>query len=200
MPLFLDRLPFHRRPRRQGSEGLTISLPILITEPGAAAPPPNAVAQRWVLDTGFTGEGKCFRYDLEAAGLDPDDREQRAGEMPVRPMFGEPRGFPVRSADLWLVSNIPALRNRPHRLDLNRGIAFDPDRYDRQPHSVPPLIGMEALQQARLRVRIDYRKGTASIYPPGSWYAALGLFVRRTLAGYATLPLPWQATSPQSPA
>jgi hypothetical protein len=120
--------------------------------------------------------------------------------VPVRPMFGEPRSFPVRSADLWLVSNIPALQNRPHRLDLNRGIAFDPERYDRQPHSAPPLLGMEALRQARLRVWIDYRKGTASIYTPGPWYAALVLFVRRTLAGYATVPPPWQQASPEQPA
>ncbi len=55
MPLFIDRLPFHRWIDPTRTPALTywaVVLPVIVTEPALLTPPPVAGIQDWVLDTG----------------------------------------------------------------------------------------------------------------------------------------------------
>jgi hypothetical protein len=114
MPLFIDRLPFHQWTDATRTPPLTywtVVLPVILTEPTLLGPPPVSGVQDWVLDTGNRGEAFAWRHHLTQAGLDPDQ-----GRMPqpmtIRTVAG-PLTVPVRDADLWLVSNLPALRPTP---------------------------------------------------------------------------------------
>jgi hypothetical protein len=96
---------------------------VIPAEPGLPAPPPAVQPQEWVLDTGNTGEAFAWRQHLTAAGLDPDTG--RAGILAITSSLGGKKQFvPIRQADLWLVSNIPALANSPYRLEAFPGIPF----------------------------------------------------------------------------
>ncbi len=73
---------------------------------------------------------------------------------------------PVRDADLWLVSNFPALRATHYRIVLHRGLPFHdvPTRLD--PEFQRPLIGIRALRAAGLNVEIDFANDTISVWTP----------------------------------
>jgi hypothetical protein len=186
VPLFLDRLPLHCGPNQRWC----VSLPVFITEPGLTWPPAKLpVVQRWDLDTGFSGEAFCRRSHLEAAGLDPDTA--LTGTVGMKPAFGLPQRFPIRDAEIWLVSNIPALARCPWRLELNRGIAFRTSAEGAAIDSGSPLLGMALFRRAGLRVHVDFDRGVVSIWTPGPWRHALGLFVRRTFTGFRRLGTPW---------
>jgi hypothetical protein len=88
---------------------------VFVTESGLPAPPPNAVAQQWVLDTGNTGDALAWRHHLLAAGLNPDAIQ--VGSVRIRSIVGAKPVVPIRSADLWLNSNIPALAATPFKLE-----------------------------------------------------------------------------------
>jgi hypothetical protein len=190
VPLFLDRLPLRERSVRRDTSYWSVSLEVLITDPGLASPPPGARPQRWIFDTGKEGEASCWRCDLEDAGLDTSIG--RRAPITSAPAHGPTRTLPTRAADLWLLSNIPALRGRPYRIALPTGIAFQDIPNRRTPQTVvPPLIGMQAFLHAQLRVQIDFPRRRVSIWTPGPWYSGCALFVRRALSGFATLPPPW---------
>lgn len=202
MPLFLDRVPFFVRPRRDGralspredEQRLSVSLPILVTDPDVEIPPAPFRPQRWILDTGKEGEAQCWLCDLNNAGLDADAWIE--GSTRVTSASGHSQRLEIRNATLWLCSNIPALRDHPFRLDLNRGIAFDRSKTVRHAADLPPLLGMELLRAARLRVWVDYHNRTVSIHTPGSTAESLSLFVRHALRGSRRLPLPWEPPTP----
>src|SRR5436305_461339 len=123
MPLFIDRLPFHQWTDPTRTPPLTywtVVLPVMVTEPTLLAPPPVAGVQEWALDTGNRGEALAWRYHLVQAGLDPGQRRMPQG-MTIRTVAGR-LNVPVRDTDLWLVSNIPALRPVPYRITLQRGL------------------------------------------------------------------------------
>jgi hypothetical protein len=190
--LFLDRLPLSSwtdLTRTPPVRRWSVPLPVLLTEAGAPAPPPDAVPQRWAFDTGFTGDAFAWRGHLEGAGLDPDV-EQAA---PVR--FGSSLGasalLPVRMADLWLVSNLPPFQGQPFRLALDPGIAFRNVRQRPDPEFHRPLVGIRTLLRAGLQVTIDFARATVSVWVPGPWYRNVFLWLRRMLTGHATVPLPW---------
>jgi hypothetical protein len=168
----------------------SVSLLVLVTEAGLPAPPAGAQPQRWVFDSGKEGEAACWRCDLEDAALDPAAR--RLAPLTVLPGHGPAQTRPTRDADIWLLSNIPALRDRPHRLELRSGIAFQDIPNRRTPQTLPPpLIGMRAFRRARLRVDIDFARAQVSLWTPGPWYRGCGLFLRRALSGFGTVPPPW---------
>jgi hypothetical protein len=190
--LFIDRLPFHSwidysstPPQRKWF----VALPVLLTDVNVQHPPPDTPPQRWVMDTAFTGDAFAWRSHLLDADLDPNRKQ--AGMSRTRSPLGSTQ-LPVRAAALWLVSNTPALRGKPFRLVLDPGITFRnvPQRPDRDADS--PLIGLRALMRAGLRVQIDFARATVSLWTPGLWYQGIWLLLRRTLSGYATVPMPWQ--------
>jgi hypothetical protein len=195
VPLFIDHLPLYAWTRRTAlSEErlLSVCLPCLLSDPDQK-PAPKAQPQRWALDTRFTGEAYAWRHHLVAAGLDPDRFRNRSAFLP--PLGGSPQEFPVRGADLWLVSNIPHLRPTPWRITLRRGIAFRNRRALPDPETNCPLLGLRALERAGLRVAIDFARATVSVWTPGPWHRGAARFLRRGLAGFTTTPISWGSAS-----
>ena len=167
MPLFIDRLPFHQWTDATRTPPLTywtVVLPVILTEPTLQAPPPVTGVQEWALDTGNRGEAFAWRHHLVQGGLDPDQ-----GRMPqpmtIRTVAGR-LSVPVRDADLWLVSNIPALQPTPYRISLHRGLPFFDVPTPPDPQFQRPLIGIRALRSAGLRVEIDFAADTVSVWTP----------------------------------
>jgi hypothetical protein len=167
MPLFIDRLPFHRwtdATRTPPLTSWTVVLPVILTEPTLLALPAVAGVQEWVLDTGNRGEAFAWRHHLVQAGLDPDQ-----GRMPQSMIIRTVAGrltVPVRDADLWLVSNLTALRPNPFRISLHRGLPFHDVPTLPDPQLQRPLIGIRALRTAGLRLEIDFAADTVSVWTP----------------------------------
>lgn len=158
MELFLDSLPLSH---------LAITLPLITSEPGRPTPPPNSLSSDWFVDTGFVGEAFAWRPHLEAAGLDTDfNRYHRLATLRSS-AFGGVERFPIRRADLWLTSSIPANHNRYYCLPADEGIVFrDQDIPASQARSARPLIGMRLLKRSRLRFEVDFLSGTYSVWIP----------------------------------
>src|SRR5688572_22734485 len=101
MPLFLDRLPLyswvddsHEPVLRRWS----VSLPVLVTDPEQEfSLPAGWPPQRWILDTGYTGEAFAWRSHLLEAGLDPS--VGLVGRARTRTAFGTEARLAVREAD-----------------------------------------------------------------------------------------------------
>lgn len=167
MPLFIDRVPFHcwtDATRTARLSQWTIVLPIVLTEPMQLNPPSVTSAADWMLDTGTRGEAFAWRHHLVQAGLDPD-QDRMPLPMMIRTVSGQII-VPVRDADLWLVSNIPAFHSTPYRMVLHRGLPFRdvPTRPD--PIFQRPLIGIRALRAAGLKLEIDFANDTVSVWTP----------------------------------
>lgn len=190
MVLFIDRLPLYSWvPSRRATPLLSVSFPVIVTDWGASSHP-RARPQRWALDTRFTGEAYAWRQHLREAGLNPDTR--RNGYVSLTPLGGAPQSFPLRVAALWLVSNLPAWRGWPYRLELAKGIAFRDVGVLPNPDGNSPLLGMRALESAGLKVLIDFAGRTVSVWVPGSWHQQAWLLMRRMASGLATEPVGWE--------
>jgi hypothetical protein len=168
MPLFIDRLPFHRwtdQTHKPPSTYWAISLPAHLTEVGLPAPPVGAPVLDWFLDTGHAADAFAWRHHLALAGL--DHRQRLApGAVVLTSAMGARIMAPIRTADLWLVSNVGALRGHPIRLRLERGLPFRDVPSLPDPRYHRPLIGMRALRGAGLRVEIDFAADVVSISTP----------------------------------
>ncbi|MBI1915551.1 MAG: hypothetical protein HYS12_12585 [Planctomycetes bacterium] len=126
------------------------------------APPSGAQPQLWTIDTGFVGEAFAWRHHLLAAGLDPD--VERVGTIRAVSALGASAVYPIRSADLWLVSNLPALA--PWRMELDRGIVLRDVAILPDPNLHRPLVGMQALIQSGLKLEIDFASQLLSLWVP----------------------------------
>jgi hypothetical protein len=190
--LFLDRLPLYSWvPPGSVSDVplLSACLPLVVTDPDSP-PRTRARAQRWAVDSRFTGEAYAWRHHLVAAGLDPD--MLRHGSAYLTPVQGRPQELPLRRATLWLLSNLPALRDRPYRIELGRGIAFRDVGFLPNPESNCPLLGMRALEMAGLKVMMDFDSRAVSVWVPGSPYRSGWLTARRVASGFARVPVAWE--------
>jgi|GEM_PF-2124963 len=167
MPLFIDRLPFHRWTDPTRSPPLsywTVVLPVMVAEPSLTGPPPVAQVQEWALDTGNRGEAFAWRHHLLLAGLDPDQ-----GRLPLPMTILTVAGkvtVPVRDVDLWLVSNLPGSPPPPYRIVLRRGLPFLDVATIPDPQFQRPLIGIRTLRTARLKVEMDFDQDTVSVWTP----------------------------------
>jgi hypothetical protein len=166
MPLFIDRLPFHRWTDATRTPPLTywtVVLPVMVAEPSLTGPPPVSLVQHWALDTGNRGEAFAWRHHLLLAGLDPD-QGRLPQPMTVRTVTGRIT-VPVRDVDLWLVSNLPAPLP-PYRMVLRRGLPFLDVPTVPDPQFQRPLIGVRALRSAQLRVEVECARDTVSVWTP----------------------------------
>lgn len=193
--LFLDRLPVHRwyydTPNGERACQVSVSVPVLPSDPGPASRPPEGlVPQRWVFDSGCTGEGLVWRRHLADAGVDP--ARLHGPEVTLR-TANRPLNLRVRKAVLWLFSNIPALQGCPYRLPLNPGIPFRDDAWPSAdpPDLYPPILGLRPLLRGGVKVEIDARREWASLWVPGPWLQGAWLWLRRVPTGFRTLPSPW---------
>jgi hypothetical protein len=168
VPLFIDRLPFVSwtdQTRTPPRTHWSVVLPVLVSEPGLPGPPPNAPLLYWALDTGHRGAALAWRRHLLDAGLDPDVQRVRGG-VNITTALGGRTPVPVRLADLWLVSNVPALAGAVWRLELDPGVAFNDVMALPDPNFNRPLIGLRTLRTAQLRVEIDFNASTVSVWTP----------------------------------
>lgn len=190
MPLFIDRLPLRETVVDYAGRRVVTwypLLPVTLTEPDAAIPADDAPCRPWKFDSGNALDAVAWRFHLDQAGLAPSAR-LRSTTVRARAANDAVELLPIRKACLWLVSNIPALRGRPLRLPLYRGLPFY-DRAPRRPEVVFPLIGIRTLRRARLKVKIDFDGLTISVWAPGRWYEGLFLWLRRLPGGFTTTPL-----------
>ncbi len=168
MPLFLDRFPFHcwmDQTKSPPRELWSVVVPVLVAEQGLPAPLPTVSPQRWVVDTGNRGDAFAWRRHLLTAGLDPAvKRSPRT--VSITTAVGGKQRVPVRLADLWLVSNLPALQGSPWRLVLDPGIPFLDVAALPDPEFNRPLIGLRTLCRAGLRVELDCAQDTVSVWTP----------------------------------
>jgi hypothetical protein len=167
MPLFIDRLPFHRWTDATRSPPLsywTVVLPLIATEPSLTVAPVVALVQDWVLDTGNRGEAFAWRYHLVQTGLDPD-QGRLPQPMTIQTVAGKVN-VPVRDVDLWLVSNLPGPPLEPYRIVLRRGLPFHDTPNIPDPYFQRPLVGVRALRTAKLRIEIDFNQDTVSVWTP----------------------------------
>jgi hypothetical protein len=141
----------------------SVRLPVVLS-PAGLPPAPDSRLQEWVFDTGFSGEALAWRHHLEQAGLDPDT--DRTKGMRLRwSADATVVVVPVRIADLWLVSDEPG--NPPYCLELQRGVAFvDRAIPTPDPEYHRALIGMRPFIRAGVRVEIDYKERTVSVWTP----------------------------------
>jgi hypothetical protein len=125
----------------------------------------DPLVQEWALDTANRGDAFAWRHHLQAAGLDPASN-LLPRRVRITTAVGRPEEVPIREACLWLVSNIPALRDTPWRVELKRGLPFRdvPALPDPQFHR--PLIGVRALRGAKLKVELDFANDTLSVWTP----------------------------------
>src|SRR5262245_53402569 len=169
MPLFIDRLPFHSwtdRTRTPAQRHWSVVLSVFVTDRGLPAPAAGAVVQEWLLDTGSRGEGFAWRHHLVAAGLDPDVHQDPTRVAVTTAATGTKVTHPVRRANFWLVSNLPALQNSPLRMAIEPGIPFRdvPTLPDPNLHRL--RSGLRVLRRAQLRIELDCAHDTVSIWTP----------------------------------
>jgi len=167
MPLFIDRYPFHQWTDGTRTPPMThwsVVLPLILSEGGVLTPPPVAIVQDWVFDTGNRVEAFAWRQHLVQAGLDPD-QDHLPIPLTIRTVSGR-IVVPVRDADLWLVSNIPGLQPTTYRIPLHTGLPFNDQQRTPDPEYERPLIGLRALRSAGVRVEIDFANDHISVWTP----------------------------------
>ena len=168
MPLFIDRLPFARwidQTRTPPKVHWSVVLPVFVTNPSLRTPPLSAQVQQWVLDTGNRSAAFTWRRHLLDAGLDPDVL-RHPGTVNVTNSVGGKTAVVIRQADLWLVSNLPTFKGTAWRMRLYPGILFHNVTGLPDPQFHRPLIGLEALRGAGLRVEIDFAADVVSVWTP----------------------------------
>jgi hypothetical protein len=86
--------------------------------------------------------------------------------MNITTSMGGKTPVPVRLADLWLVSNVPALQGAAFRIELDPGVPFNNVTTLPDPQFHRPLIGFRALRRAGLRVELDFAADVVSVWTP----------------------------------
>jgi hypothetical protein len=168
LPLFINRLPFAfwiDQTSTPPNTHWSVVLPVIVSDPGLAAPPSNAPIQQWVLDTGNRSAAFAWRQHLIDAGLDPDVLRHPT-DMNVTTSVGGKTTVPVRLADLWLVSNLATSTGATYHMAVVPGILFRNVSALPDPQFHRPLIGLKALRDAGLRVEIDFAADVVSVWTP----------------------------------
>src|SRR4051794_8407298 len=116
--LFIDRYPLHHwtDQSRKSPTQSSLRVPAILAEDGSGPPPFRDRPIEWVIDTGFTGEAIAWRHHLVHDNLDPDADRWPEPLSTRWTLGGRPEQVPIRKADLWLVSNLPDLKNAPFLL------------------------------------------------------------------------------------
>jgi hypothetical protein len=161
---------------------------MILTDTEVQEPPGEAPCRPWKFDSGCALDACAWRFHLEGAALDPSEPERLQPQTAkVRVANDAVEELPIRQVSLWLVSNIPALRQAPYALTLSPGVAFY-DRSPRRPADLFPLIGMGTFRRARLKVHLDFEAATISVWTPGPWHRRLSLLAQRLPERFATIP------------
>jgi hypothetical protein len=188
MPLLLDHMPFPGEPGEVVVRGERIRIRahqiILwasVTLDRVKSPNPTAIPFPVILDTGHTHSLSIQeRHLVEWADLRP---EMLSVRMAIRE-----RGQRIllRAANIWVHPNMRGIRDQladrpPHLLEAKRGIAvYPPGEFPRL-----PILGLRAIAENNLILKIDGRKRTATLRKP-PWYWP---FQRSHQSGKRLVPL-----------
>ena len=165
MRLFIEDEPFAEEldPEEQSIRRVEIRLKVAITEPMVAAPPQEVKPLEFVLDTA-SDYATVFPNDLWTSGLSVAGPS--GGWVTIILWDGSGIKRPMRDVTLWLYSNLPSFENQAHRIDLNGGVVVlkvpDPD----VANLVKPVLGMNALLDAGVQIKLDCRAKHFSVWIP----------------------------------
>jgi hypothetical protein len=140
-------------------------LRIAITEPEVKIAPPRSQSIEFVLDTGSDYAG-VFPRDLATFDIPQDGPV--TGWVEVSTIIGRETYGPMRAVILWLYGNVAGNENLAYPIYLKKGVVIFPELDE--PHSsspkLRPLLGMNALISAELRIEFDSKKKRFSAWIP----------------------------------
>jgi hypothetical protein len=180
MTAILRRMPFFDRPSYVNVGGANVRVKadqiivwLSLSLDDMLMPDPQAPRFPAILDTGNTHRFSATETQIRRwAGIDPR-RLDRVGTARQAGRF-----FPLHSAQVWLYKNRPGERDAwiespPWPLEMRKGIVIYPDSAPLAPRL--PLLGLRALRENRLHLRIDGENGVVSLRSPDwvTWLAGL---------------------------
>jgi hypothetical protein len=185
--LFLADIPFWPHNARPELDALAVVIPIIPTAANRKPPKVDIRPFRWRFDSGCTSDGLIWRSDLLEAGLNPN--RPLVASSALRTPSGEVLSSERRKLDLWLVSNIPALRATPFRIRTSPGVHVASVHGPMTGHF--PILGMSALRRAGLKILLDYRRATASVWVPATVLQTWTHWAGRVLPHFRPVPIRW---------
>lgn len=177
MHLFIKDEPFSVEPAGSGSELQRVEIRVraAMSEPTAEAPASPDAFLEFILDTG-TDYASVYPENLDLFGLTPEG--PAAAVIEVTMMDNHKVFAPTRDVTLWLYSNIDGREGTPHPIYLKQGVvvlpAPDPpaeapgSTAEASPPCLRPLLGMNCLLDAELRIEIDAGSRRFSAWIPSS--------------------------------
>ena len=163
MKLFIqDEAFFGIDPSNPTPQHVEIRLSMAITEPDIPEPPATTTTLDFVLDTG-ADDALVFPNDLLDFGIIPEEGVSGGKETFIL-ADGSKIELSRRDVTLWLYSNIPGLEDQPYPIDLNGGVVVFPDPDPGV--NVSPLLGMNPLLDAALKIEINAQTQQFSVWVP----------------------------------
>jgi hypothetical protein len=173
MPILLDRMPFPDQPseilvrdQRVRLRQNQIILWITLSLPRITSPNPLAVPFPTILDTGHTHIFSISENHLTQWTGFQSDRLSVVGAIRDRG-----QRILLRSANIWVFRNERGSRNRvinytPNLLKAEGGIAIYPGiEFPRL-----PILGLRAIAENNLLLKIDGQRREATLWPPIKWW------------------------------
>lgn len=148
-------------------ERVEMRLRIAITEPEVKSAPARSECIEFVLDTGSDYAG-VFPRDLEKFDIPQDGPV--TGWVDVTTFLGREMYGPMRAVILWLYGNVAGCENQAYPIYLKKGVVILPE-LDKPNSSAPklrPLLGMNALIAAQLRIELDSQTKRFSAWVPST--------------------------------
>lgn len=173
MPIILNNMPFLDQPSELAVRGERVPLRanqiilwVTLSLRRVTSVDPLAIPFPTILDTGYTHTFSIHeRHLVDWAGIQPEALISRAA---IRD-----RGQRVllREANIWLHPNVRGSRERyadgsPHLITANKGIAIYPG------NDFPrlPLLGLRAIAENGLVLKVDGPKRQATLRTPYHWW------------------------------
>jgi hypothetical protein len=179
MILFIESEPFTIEPSDSDPtvQRVEIRLRVALTEPTAEAPAQPSASLDFVLDTG-SDYASVYPENLDTFGIPQEGPS--GGWLEVRTIGNQMIQAPTRDVILWLYSNMADKESRPYPVYLSHGVIVlpgpsaqtDPSEGAWRTHSADPrpLLGMNPLLDAGLRIELDARAGRFSAWVPPELY------------------------------
>jgi hypothetical protein len=148
-------------------ERVEMRLRIAITEPQVKSAPPRSESIEFVLDTGSDYAG-VFPRNLATFDIPRDGPV--TGWVDVSTIIGRETYGPMRAVILWLYGNVAGSENQAYPIYLKKGVVILPelDEPNSTAPNLRPLLGMNALIAAKLRIELDTKTRRFSAWVPGT--------------------------------
>lgn len=157
------------------TQHVEIRLRVVMTEPTAEAPEPSSTPLEFVLDTG-ADYTSVYPEHLDAFGIPLEGPS--GGPVEVTTIDDRTFWAPTRAVTLWLFGNIAGQEYSAYPVSLSRGVVILPG-YDSSAETadpvattgetgLQPLLGINSLLDARLKVEIDADSRRFSAWIPAA--------------------------------